>query len=553
MQDVSILIGGRAGEGINLAGLSIARLLNQLGYHPYMYYDYPSLIRGGHNFAIVRGADRRISCHRDRVDYLLALNQDCIDLHRRRIKETTTIIYDSNAVKTLPKDGIGIDLFHMVKEENAPPITRNSGIIGAFSRAAGIPWKILEDLFRRTIPKSLEINLAMARRGYDASRSAAPLAIKNGAGLPMISGNEAIALGFLKSGLSAYIAYPMTPSTSLLTYLAAVADEFALKVVHPENEIAVMLMALGCSYMGERVAVGTSGGGFCLMTEGLSLAGQAELPIVIVMGQRTGPSTGLPTYTAQGDLFFVMHAGQGEFPRFIVAPGDADEAYFWGGVALNMAWKFQVPAFVLTDKHLAEGIYTFDSELVPQVNPEEPPLWDRQGPYNRYAITASGVSPLAFAPEKGQTIKVNSYFHDPGGITTENEEMVRRMQEKFLRKEESLAADLRTYEQVKVQGDQESATALLCWGSNSGVCREAAETLGIRMVQPVVLMPFPAEPFRRSVEGVERLIAVENNVTSQLSLLIRRFGFRTDAEILKYDGRPFSLDELLARLHEVLA
>ena len=553
MHDVSVLIGGQAGEGINLAGLSIARLLNQLGYYPYMYYDYPSLIRGGHNFSIIRGANYRISSHQDQVDFLLALNQDCIDLHTHRIKETTTIIYDSNAVKSLPKEGIGINFHQMVKDANAPYITRNSGIIGAFSRAADIPWNTLEDLLKRTIPKGLEINLVMAKKGYDASRGAAPIGNAEGKALPVLSGNEAIALGFLKAGLSTYIGYPMTPSTSLLNYLAAAADEFALKVMHPENEIAVMLMALGCSYMGERVALGTAGGGFCLMTEGLSLAGQAELPLVIVMGQRTGPSTGLPTYTAQGDLFFVMHAGQGEFPRFVAAPGDADEAYYWAGVALNTAWKYQVPAFVLTDKTLAEGTYTFDPGLIPLVNPEDPPLWDRQEPYNRYAMTESGISPLAFVPEQGQTIKVNSYFHDSGGITTENAEMVRLMQEKFLRKGKTLTEGLQAYEQVNVYGNKDSKTALLAWGSNKGVCREAADALGIRMIQPIVLMPFPEEQFRRSVEGVERLIAVENNATSQLGMLIRRFGFHTDKEILKYDGRPFSLNELMARVQEALA
>ena len=180
--------------------------------------------------------------------------------------------------------------------------------------------------------------------------------------LPIITGNQAISLGLIKAGLGAYVAYPMTPSSSVLDFMARYAKDFGLKVVHPESEIAVMLMAQGFAYAGVKAAVGTSGGGFCLMTEGLSLAGMAEMPVVVVMAQRTGPSTGLPTYTAQGDLHFVLNAGQGEFPRFIVAPGDAEEAYYWAGVALNLAWKFQVPSFILTDKIVSESQYSFDIE-----------------------------------------------------------------------------------------------------------------------------------------------------------------------------------------------
>ena len=175
-----------------------------------------------------------------------------------------------------------------------------------------------------------------------------------------MTGNQAISLGLIKAGLGAYVAYPMTPSSSILDFMAKSAQKFGIKVVHPESEIAVMLMAQGFAYAGVKAAVGTSGGGFCLMTEGLSLAGMAEMPVAIVMAQRTGPSTGLPTYTAQGDLHFVLNAGQGEFPRFVVAPGDAEDAYYWSSVALNMAWKYQIPAFILSDKIVSESQYSFD-------------------------------------------------------------------------------------------------------------------------------------------------------------------------------------------------
>ena len=278
-----------------------------------------------------------------------------------------------------------------------------------------------------------------------------------------MTGNQAISLGLIKAGLGAYVAYPMTPSSSILDFMAKSAQEFGIKVVHPESEIAVMLMAQGFAYAGVKAAVGTSGGGFCLMTEGLSLAGMAEMPVVIVMAQRTGPSTGLPTYTAQGDLHFVLNAGQGEFPRFVVAPGDAEDAYYWSAVALNMAWKFQVPAFVLSDKIVSESQYSFDLQAAGEAKPESPVLWDGQGVYNRYSHSETGVSPLAYPPQKGQVIKSDSYTHDVAGITTEDPKITREMSDKRQLKGQSLARDLEGYETVKVFGDEErqNGSALL--------------------------------------------------------------------------------------------
>ena len=208
---------------------------------------------------------------------------------------------------------------------------KNTCILGGFCKTVGIDWAILEEVLKKHIPKNLELNLKVAKRGYDSAMEFCSIEKLNSPALPILSGNQAIALGLIKAGLQAYVAYPMTPSSSLLDFMARFAPDFGLKVVHPENEIAVMLMAQGFAYAGQKAAVGTSGGGFCLMTEGLSLAGMAEMPVVIMMGQRTGPSTGLPTYTAQSDLHFILNAGQGEFPRFVIAPGDAQDAYYWSG------------------------------------------------------------------------------------------------------------------------------------------------------------------------------------------------------------------------------
>ena len=491
MHDFSTLIGGIAGDGINEAGVTISRLFNLLGYRIYMYYDYPSLIRGGHNFSVVRASDHKIGTHMSAVDVIIALNQETVELHQGKLKKDSFVIYDLDKVKieNLTQRGCGLPVSNILKEEQAPMIMRNTCIIGGFCKVVGIEWDILEKVLRKHIPKQLELNLKVARKGYDAAVEFSRIERFDQPSLPILTGNQAIGLGLIKAGLAAYVAYPMTPSSSLLDFMARSAADFGLKVVHPESEIAVILMAQGFAYEGVKAAVGTSGGGFCLMTEGLSLAGMAEMPVVIMLGQRTGPSTGLPTYTAQADLHFALNAGQGEFPRFIVSPGDAEEAYYWSGVALNMAWKYQVPAFILSDKTVSEGLYSFDTSVIGDVKEEAPVLWEGKGDYNRYKYTETGVSPLAFPPLKSQIVKVDGYTHDELGITTEDPTATAKTNDKRSLKGLALAKELDGYETVKVYGN--GKTALLCWGSNKGVCTEAADKFGLKVIQVLVLFAVP--------------------------------------------------------------
>ena len=569
MDNFSTLIGGIAGDGINEAGLTVARLFSRLGYHIYMYYDYPSLIRGGHNFSIVRASRQKIAAHMDQIDVLIALNQETVEKHKSRLKDSSFVIYDADKVKlddTMHRS-FGLTITQILKEAIAPAVMKNSCIIGGYCKVVGIDWPILEDVLKKHIPKMQELNMQVARQGYDQAVQFcridrnADSHFEKQTEEPIITGNQAISLGLIKAGLGAYVAYPMTPSSSVLDFMARYAQDFGLKVIHPESEIAVMLMAQGFAYAGVKAAVGTSGGGFCLMTEGLSLAGMAEMPVVVVMAQRTGPSTGLPTYTAQSDLHFVLNAGQGEFPRFIVAPGDAEEAYYWAGVALNLAWKFQVPAFILTDKTVSESQYNFDIDKAGDLTserkeqaPQAPLLWDGQGEYKRYRYTDTGVSPLAFPPQKGQVIKTDSYTHDESGITSEDPQITRDTCDKRQRKGQFLAADLERYETVKVFGNEKSKTALLCWGSNKGVCMEAALKLGLRVIFVLVLAPFPERKLKIALQGVERVIAVECNSTGQLARLAGFYGIKIQDQdrILRYDGRPFSVEDLLAQLGRAL-
>lgn len=288
------------------------------------------------------------------------------------------------------------------------------------------------------------------------------------------------------------------------------------------------------------------------MTEALSLAGQSELPMVIVEAQRPGPSTGVPTYTMQGDLSFVVNAGHGDVLRTVLAPGDAEEAYYTAGLAMNLAWEFQIPVFVLSDKHLSESIFSFDIDL-DTVKPKKPLLWNNQGEYKRYSDAQNGISPLAFPGNPSAIVKATSYEHDENGITTEEPEAISRMQRKRLRKRKTLEGALEKYEAVKVYGNPDSKTVLLCWGSTKGACIEVAEALDLRVVQPLILEPMPVAALKKALSGSNKIIDVEVNSTGQLAKLISSHGICIDDMVLRFDGRPFTVDVLLDNVKEVLS
>ena len=550
MTESTVLIGGKAGDGINRAGSIIGRLYAACGYRIYMYYDYPSLIRGGHNFTLLRASEREVATAREKVDFLLALDKNTLEMHEGRTGEETSIIYNSDMVKE-EWPGIAVPIGTITEEAGGLPIMENSCLIGAFSKVAGFSWETVERVLKQEIPRATEKNLTIARKGYEAVEARGEIKPLQKETLPLFSGNEMIALGLLAAGLDAYIAYPMTPSSGILHFLAAEAARFGITVVHPENEIAVILMAEGAAYAGARSAVGTSGGGFALMNEGFSMAGMTEVPVTVVVSQRGGPSTGTPTYTAQGDLLFVLSAGHGEFPRFVIAPGTPEQAVEWSSRALNLSWKYQVPAIVLVDKTLSEGIYTLDPAAIEKTGRTTPLWWKEGAGYRRYADTESGVSPLAVPPLKGSAIKVNSYAHDEDGYTTEHAGTVAWLHEKQMRKVRFMKEEIESLSPVQRSGVEGERTALLCWGSNAGVCREVAENLGIVSVQPVVLEPVPARAMHSALEGVTTLIAVEDNITGQLSGLMEGYGFGVDEKILRYDSRPFFADELARRVEEV--
>jgi 2-oxoglutarate ferredoxin oxidoreductase subunit alpha len=550
MEELSILIGGKAGDGIRQAGQTLARLLNRKGYRIFFYDDYPSLIRGGHNFSIIRASKKKIQAHKEKVDLIVALNQDAVEKHKHRLNPGGVILYDSKKVEA---QGVGVDFMGLVKELEGSPIMRNTAALGALAKMLNIEWEMLERVITDTMDKKVDLNLKIAQSAYHRVEKAWVSVPKlDQKMLPLVSGNEAIALGAVQGGLNMYIAYPMTPASAILHYLAEHEDELGVVTIHHESEIGVVLMALGAAYAGAKTMVGTSGGGFALMTEALSLSGQGEIPIVFVECQRPGPGTGVPTYTMQGDLSFVIHSGHGDFTKVVLAPGDAEEAFYLTGLAMNLAWKFQTPCFVLSDKHLSESIFSFDADP-DKIKPEDPLLWDGQGEYKRYLDTQNGISPLAFPGNPAAMVKATSYEHDEYGITTEDSEQIVRMQQKRLRKKKTLEEELCRCEQVKVYGDPESKTVLLCWGSTKGSCIEVAEELGLKVVQPLVLEPLPVEPLKKALSGADKIIDIEVNTTGQLAKHVSAYGICIDDMILRFDARPFTVDSLLEKVKEVLS
>ncbi|MDD5098671.1 MAG: 2-oxoacid:acceptor oxidoreductase subunit alpha, partial [Candidatus Pacebacteria bacterium] len=539
-KDFSILVGGAAGQGSRKAGLIIAKIFSTLGYRIFIYDDYQSLIRGGHSFSLIRVSEKEYNCSKKKIDMLLALDEITIKEHGNDLNEDGIIVFNADKVKN---DGIGIPVETIVKELEGIPIMANTALIAGFVKVVGVEFESLKSVLEHEIAKGLEKNLEIAKKAYDSIEE--KIKIEDiGNPLPLLTGNEALSLGAVAAGLEIYIAYPMTPATGILNYLAELKDCNVL-TTQLENEIAVINAAIGAAFTGKRAMVGTSGGGFALMTEGISLAAMSEVPIVVVNSQRPGPATGVPTYGGQGDLLFTLNSGHGDIVRLVIAPGDASESYEWSAKAMNLAWKYQTPVILLVEKDLSESTFSFN--LV-DVKKEEALLGKNNAEYKRYEITESGISPLAF-PGGEAIVKATSYEHDEFGIATEDEALIKKMQDKRLRKFEAMAKEVENLKAINVYGD--SDTAVICFGVLKGIVKSVCEKLGFKMIQPIILEPFPVKQMLEALKGVKRVICVESNALGQLSQVLSQNGVKVDKKVLKYDGRPFNEEELEDQLKNI--
>jgi 2-oxoglutarate ferredoxin oxidoreductase subunit alpha len=551
MEEFSVLIGGEAGQGSRKAGLLLGKILVEWGWQVFIYDDYQSLIRGGHNFSLIRASQKKLQATDLSLDLLLALDKKTVEFHQQKLKEKGILVYSTSKISDV-KEGLGLPLEKWVKEAGGTSLMENVALIGAAAKILGISWEVVEKVISEEFkPEIKEKNLKVGYLAFGSCKTLFKVPRLKSGGKILLTGNEAISLGMIKAGLDTYFAYPMTPTSGILHFLAEKQKEENLKVYQLESEIGVVNAALGASFAGSRTAVGTSGGGFALMTEGLSFAAQAEIPLLIVEGQRTAPATGVPTYTAQSDLFFTLHAGHGDFLRFLIAPGDGEEAAFWAGEALNLAWEYQTPAILLVDKQICESTFTIEEGIFSKIKPRKPLLADTNGDYLRYKNTLSGISPLAFPGEKEKVVKINGYEHDEKGLTVEEAELVRKMQEKRLRKFQKMQEAAEKLPAVNIGGKKNSPTALIVWGSVKGAALEVAERRGLKLIQPIILQPFPEKRMKKALEGVKKVIVAENNTLGQLAEILPRYGIKVDNKILKYDGRPFWLKELDEKLGNI--
>jgi 2-oxoglutarate ferredoxin oxidoreductase subunit alpha len=556
-QDLNVLIGGEAGQGLVTIAMILTKALVRSGYYIVVTQSYQSRIRGGHNTFAIRISTEEIEASRAEVDFLIALNEETVELHRGELAPEGLVLLDE-------RFGNKNDQYFKVPfQQFAEDRTVNVAYLGVLTNLLGlddtIVFQSLEDYFGAKKPEVTEKNREIFSKAFDwAENQHLPEKVKLAPAADrqerlMLNGNEAIALGAISAGLKFCSFYPMTPSTSIPLTLQAAADAMGLVVEQAEDEIAAINMAIGASFAGVPAMVATSGGGFALMVEGVSLAAMTETPIFIVVGQRPGPATGLPTRTEQGDLEFVLHAGHGEFPRAIFAPGTVEECFYLARKALFLAEKYQGPIFLLTDQFLADSYRAVTPFAIEPLDPvtvgSSPDKVEK--PYHRYALTASGVSPRLLPGLSEHLVVCDSDEHTSDGHITEDLEVRSQMVEKRLRKLAGLRAEVTPPEYL---GDKNPEVLLVTGGTSRGAVLEAAATLRSQGRQIGALCfsqvwPLVEEQFLEVLQAAREVIMVEGNAMGQMARLIRReTGYQFPKMILRYDGLPITPEYILAQL-----
>lgn len=548
----NLLIGGAAGQGIETTVVMLEKFLKKSGYFVYTIRDVMSRVRGGHNFSIVRFGNEEISSHSNVLDGIIALNEETISLHIDDLKDDGFILCDTS-IKTDDSRAISLDMNEMAKEIGNPRVSGSISIgviLKLFSENLDYSEEIMKSSLREQYVK---INLEAIEKGYNLVQSKYPKLKGDFSNYMTISGNQALALGAVAGGLKFYSAYPMSPSTSIMEYLATISNQAGIVVEQAEDEIAAANMAIGASFAGARAMTGTSGGGFCLKVESIGLAGIAEIPIVYVDVQRPGPATGLPTRTEQSDLKFVISASQGEFPRMVIAVKDQEDAFYQAARALNMAEKYQIPVILLSDQYIGDSTSTVKPFDTSNIHIEEPAKEeDIQGEYLRYRYTEDGISPRLIPGKTKHLVAADSDEHNERGWITESADTRIKMVDKRMKKLEKLQEDL---QEPEFLGEKECETLLIGWGSTYGPIKEAIARLnesGQAKYGALVfgdIYPLPRKRIEEMAKKATRIINVEQNATGQLAGLIKEVtGISCTASILKYDGRQISGEEIVSEV-----
>lgn len=555
--EYNILIGGSAGQGLDTLSDFLERSIKKFGFYVFSNKDYMSRVRGGHNFIQIRFGENKIYSHKNELDLILALDENTISYQKDRLKDDGIIISDKS-IKNEYKKIIKLPLIETAKGLSLSKAF-TSVAAGVILKYFSIDLENIDKYFSSKLSEDIRNkNIQAVKLGYDLIESKHKMQGNDLSDHILINGNNAIALGAIAGGLDFYSAYPMTPATSIMTYLAKKQVETGMVVDQAEDEIAAINFAIGASYAGARAMTGSSGGGVSLMVEAFGLAGITETPIVIVDSQRPGPATGLPTRTEQSDLSFLLTASQGEFPRILISVRNAEDAFYKTVKALNLADKYQTVVILLTDQYLADSNITIPKynlnniEIERYISNGEELKEDEE--YKRYKVTQSGISPRMIpGNSKNQVVLVDSDEHTEESHITEEAEVRNAQMEKRMKKLELIKKDI---EEPEFIGKEDLEILLLGFGSTYGALKDAVEELNNQGEKVGALSfgdiyPLPEEGLRKYAKQAKIIINVEQNFTGQLGKLItQETGILMTYSILKYDGRQICGNDIVARLRK---
>ncbi len=560
-------IGGIAGGGQQAAGLIFTKACVRGGLYTFDSSEYPSRIRGGLVTYRVSISEKPVMAIYQKTQLLIALNREAFDYCLLDMTKDGVILYDSDNFEIKPSEAKGIKVYPMpleklAKEAGIKPIAVNIIITGACAALLdydlGILDEVIKDSFADKGQEVVDMNITASKFGYDYAvknfdtknfpYKLKPLKKNNDS--MIVTSNDTLSLGAVACGCKFLAAYPMTPASSIMHNLAAWAEKHGMVVKHAEDEISAMHMAIGAGYAGVRSMTCTSGGGFALMSEALALAGITETPVVIAEAQRPGPATGLPTWTEQGDLDFLRHAGHGEFIRVILAPGDPKEAFNLTVLAFNLAEVWQIPVFVLVDKYIAEGHQSIEDLSINKIKIDRGELLSEEQlakikDFKRYEYSKSGVSPRSIPGQKGGVYLANSDEHEEHGYTIEGYDAKTRklMVEKRASKLSGILKDL---PKPELFGSKSAKLTLIGWGSVKGPVLEALKVLDqVNYVHIAAPWPLNADEVRKVLKGTKKLVAIENNHTGQLANILEQNGIKIDERLNKFDGAQFFPEEVI--------
>lgn len=567
INDLTVRIGGQAGDGSLATGEILSRYFRRTGMFVATDKDFPSRIRGGHTSYAIRGSGRKIYSIGDRIDALLAFDEDSISLHLDEIEAGGLVIFDNSKkdieIGRADVKKMKIPLANIARKELGLEIIKNTMALGVLSNLFGLNKEIMKqtirDSYRSKSEKIIDENLRAFEIGLEHS-SDLPImesyrieTIERGEDTLLLMGNEAIGLGAIAAGCRFIAAYPITPASDVLEFLSKHLPERGGVAVQAESEIAAVNMAIGGGYAGIRSMAVTSGPGFDLKTEGIGLASMIEQPVVILDAQRAGPSTGLPTKTEQSDINHAVYGGHGDKARIVIAPGNVEEAFYFTFHAFNLAEKYQVPVIILSDELISwnkQVVKSFDLKSLRIERGKldlNPSITGREFP--RYGFEIDGISFRTIPGVKNGIHLETGDEHDIYGHITENASNRAKMMEKRMKKLETMKKDLFP---AVVEG--EGDVAIIGMGSTMGPIMEALERLPgkIKFIRIRTLFPF-LDDVVEYMRDVKIAFVVENNYLGQLEDLVKlKTGFKNTIGIRKYDGRSFRPGIIEGRIREVM-